>query len=321
MAVDAPPVPVSQKTLQSIADTLGVSKEEASSLDNLRSFFIKLSEPHVLDKDHRQDRTVEFDDKKVLISIIKPLGHENKVLPVIFYIHGGGWMTCDYIVNNQMVHELANRANAYIVFPHYTFSPEVKHPVALEECYAALQWVKENGETLNFDLSRLSVAGDSAGGNLSAAISILCNRKKDNCIKQQVIVYPVTDHDFEKESYKQYGDVDLLNTATLKYMWDSHVENEQDYESPLLCPARASDSDMLGLPPALVISAQEDILRDETEEYAVKLKQANVDTTSIRINNIAHGFFAFALPKLCPESIFTIQIIAGWLQEKWFPKY
>ncbi|KAI9253225.1 alpha/beta hydrolase fold-domain-containing protein [Sporodiniella umbellata] len=314
----APPVPLGEATIQSLSLALGVSKEDAVKLENYRLFYDAIFFYHELDKEYRKDSIIEYEGQKIKISIIKPKEHNNQVLPVILYIHGGGWILGDIKCYNKQLHEATNCAKAYIVFPYYSLSPEVKYPVALEECYTTLQWIQKSGETLKFDTSRLAVAGDSAGGNLAAALTILSKRRENKGIKQQVLYYPITDNNFETESYQQYKDNRFLNANTLKYMWNMYARHEDDFKYPLLAPLKATQEDLEGLPPALVIAAEMDPLRTESELYARKLQKANVETVSVRYNGVEHGFVTTSTPAISPEGIQAIQQTSEWLKDKWF---
>ncbi|KAI9253227.1 alpha/beta hydrolase fold-domain-containing protein [Sporodiniella umbellata] len=315
----APPLPLGESSIQAVSLAVGVSREDAVKLENYRLFFGAVSSYHELDKEYREDRMIE-EDKKVKISIIKPKEHNNQILPVILYIHGGGWIAGDILFYNKQLHEVgaSNRAKAYIVFPYYSLSPEVKYPVALEECYTTLQWIQKSGETLKFDTSRLAVAGDSAGGNLTAAFTLFCKQKNNSGLKQQILYYPATDNDFENESQKIHRNNDVVNTESIIYMWNSYVRDESDFELSLVTPLKATLEELEGLPPALLIVAENDPIRTDGELYAKKLKKANVEAISVRYNGVEHGFITFATPDISAEGIQALQQTSDWLKSKWF---
>ncbi|KAI9253224.1 alpha/beta hydrolase fold-domain-containing protein [Sporodiniella umbellata] len=312
-----PPIPLTPDLLQAVKSVLGVSEEEATQLDVYRNFTDMVSTPDKADEKFKEDLTAEVDSKKVKVSIIKPSGHNNEVLPVILYLHGGGWVFCNYVTFSKQMHQMANCANAYVVFPHYSLSPEAKYPVALEECYTTLQWMQKNSKSLKFDLSRLAVVGDSAGGNLAAALTLLCKQRNNKGIKQQVLYYPVTDSNFETSTYRQYTNSNGPNAKFMKYLWECYVRDEKDYHSSLVAPLKATDEELEGLPPALFVFAEIDALRDEGEAYAKKLRKAGVDILSVRYNQAVHGFVTFALPNISAAGIAAIQQTADWLKRRW----
>ncbi|KAG1467050.1 hypothetical protein G6F56_004582 [Rhizopus delemar] len=311
-----PPIPLNLPTIELIKQILDVSAEEACTHESVRRFMSATAMP-IDDTVQKEDRTIEIDNIKVDISIVRPLEYKNKVLPVILLLHGGGWAFGDYSAFSAFISELVNRANACLVFVHYSLSPEVKHPVALEECYAALCWIQKNANSLNIDSSRLAVAGDSAGGNLSAALTLLSKQRGNTGISQQVLFYPVTDSNFETSTYEEYKDDIFLDRAMMKHVWEVYVRNKEDYDLPLLAPLKSTVEELKGLPPALIINAEIDVLRDDGEAYARKLKKAGVNTISTRYNNVRHAFVTLATPTICPEGILAIQQTVNWLKKEW----
>ncbi|KAG1038156.1 hypothetical protein G6F43_012736 [Rhizopus delemar] len=311
------PVSLPPFVIDIIAKTFGISPEEAAKPENmqfLREQMESMKEPGNVEK---EDRTIEFDHVKVDLTIVKPLGHANKTLPVILYLHGGGWVFGDYPVFSVFLNKLANYMPCCIVFVNYSLSPKVKHPVALEECYASLCWVQQNAQALNVDLNRLAVAGDSAGGNLTAALTILAKQRGNTGITSQVLFYPVVDNDFETESYNLYKDDAFLSRERMQHVWQLYTAKEQDWSSPLMAPLKATTEELSGLPPALVITAERDVLRSEGVAYAKKLAKAGVSTLSTTYHNVAHGFVTFAMPRLLPEAYSVIAQMTDWLNRGW----
>ena len=217
------------------------------------------------------------------IQIVKPQGSGNKTLPVVMYFHGGGWVLGGFDTHERLLKELANDADAAIVFVNFTHSPEAKYPVPLEEAYAATKWIAENGQTLNLDPSRLVVAvSDSVGGNMAIVVALLANERGGPPITFQLLFYPVTNTNFDTPSYLKYQEGYFLARETMKWFFDNYLLNDTNREIPTVSPLQASIDQLSKLPPALIIVGENDVLRDEGEAYAHKLMQAGVPTTATR---------------------------------------
>ncbi|CAO3698765.1 unnamed protein product [Rhizopus stolonifer] len=312
-----PRVPLNPETIKVVSDVLGIPAEEACVLENYRRFTNIMTNPSTNALVYKEKRRIKFNDIEVKITIVRPIGREDEILPVILYLHGGGWVLGSYDIFSVSTDELVNRSNACLVYVDYSLSPEVKYPVALEECYATLCWIQKNADSIKVDSSRLAVAGDSAGGNLSTALALLSKQRGNTGISQQVLIYPVTDSIFETCSYEEHKDDPVINRNIMKYFWESYIRDENDYNLPLLAPLKSKMEDLKGLPPALVITAESDVLKDEGEAYAKKLKKAGVPTVSIRYNNSSHGFYSLGTPNISKEGILAIQQTASWLKEEW----
>lgn len=207
------------------------------------------------------------------------------------YFHGGGWVLGGPDTHDRLVRELANDAHAAIVFVNYTPSPEAKYPVPIEQAYAATKWVAENGHTINVDSSRLAVVGDSVGGNMAAAITLLAKERGGvPKINYQVLFYPVTDANFVTPSYNAYQDGYFLTRENMKWFWDNYTSNQTNRKEPTVSPLQASIEQLKGLPPALIINGEFDVLRDEGEAYARKLIEAGVPVTGVRYHGTIHDF-------------------------------
>jgi len=229
---------------------------------------------------------------KLLIQIVRPQGsNSNKKLPVVMYFHGGGWVLGGFDTHERLLRELANGSHAAIVFVNYTRSPEAKYPIALEEAYAATKWIAENGQTLNLNSSRLAVAGDSVGGNMATSVALLSKERGTPTIGFQLLFYPVTDANFDTDSYIKYQDGYFLTREAMKWFWANYLSNDTNIKEPTVSPLQASVGQLGGLPPALIIVGENDVLRDEGgEAYAHKLMQAKVPTTAIRFLGTIHDF-------------------------------
>lgn len=227
---------------------------------------------------------------EVSIQIVRPPNNNNKTFPTIMYFHGGGWVLGGFDTHERLVREIAIGAHAAVVFVNYTPSPEAKYPVPLEQAYAATKWVAENGQTINVNSSHLAVVGDSVGGNMAAAVALLAKERGGPKIKYQVLFYPVTDANFDTPSYTAYQDGYFLTREAMKWFWDNYTSNQTNRKEPTVSPLQASIEQLRGLPPALIINGEFDVLRDEGEAYAHKLIEAGVPVTGLRYHGTIHDF-------------------------------
>jgi acetyl esterase/lipase len=221
--------------------------------------------------------------------IVKPAG-TTATLPVILYIHGAGWVFGNAHTHDRLVRELAVGANAAVVFPEYDLSPEARYPVAIEQNYTVARWIVQEGATKNLDASRLAVAGDSVGGNMSAALTLMAKERGDVPLVHQVLFYPVTDAAFDTGSYHQFAEGYFLRRDGMQWFWDQYTTDEAERAQITASPLRATTEQLTGLPPALVITGEADVLRDEGEAYANKLREAGVPVTAVRFQAVIHDF-------------------------------
>ncbi|MGW0998795.1 alpha/beta hydrolase [Streptomyces sp. NPDC002520] len=221
--------------------------------------------------------------------IVKPAG-ATATLPVIVYIHGAGWVFGNAHTHDRLVRELAVGANAAVVFPEYDLSPEVRYPVAIEQNFAVAKWVVEEGASKGLDGSRMAVAGDSVGGNMTAALTLMAKERGGIPLLQQVLFYPVTDANFDTGSYHQFATGYFLRRDGMQWFWDQYTTDENERAQITASPLRATVEQLKDLPPALVITGEADVLRDEGEAYANKLREAGVPVTAVRFQGIIHDF-------------------------------
>lgn len=233
--------------------------------------------------------TVPAEVGDVRVRIVKPLGSRG-TLPVVLYVHGGGWVIGNAGTHDRLVRELAVGAEAAVVFVEYDRSPEARYPVAVEQAYATARWITEKGAGEGLDASRLAVAGDSVGGNMTAALTLLAKQRGDVTFVHQSMYYPVTDAAQDTGSYREFADGPYLTAKAMAWFWDCYTTDPAQRAEITASPLRASLEELRGLPPALVVVDDHDVLRDEGEAYARKLTQAGVPTTSIRINGTLHDF-------------------------------
>ncbi|MFF0187726.1 alpha/beta hydrolase [Streptomyces sp. NPDC005244] len=221
--------------------------------------------------------------------LVRPAGATD-TLPVILYIHGAGWVFGNAHTHDRLVRELAVGARAAVVFPEYDLSPEARYPVAIEQNYTVARWIVEQGAGKGLDASRIAVAGDSVGGNMTAALTLMAKERGDVPLVAQVLFYPVTDANFETGSYHQFATGYFLRRDGMQWFWDQYTTDESQRAEITASPLRATVDQLTGLPPALVITGEADVLRDEGEAYANKLREAGVPVTAVRYQGIIHDF-------------------------------
>lgn len=213
--------------------------------------------------------------------------------PCLVYFHGGGWVIGDLDTHDGVCRKLAAGAGCVVIAVDYRLAPEHPYPAPLDDCYAAVCWAAENSGSLGIDPEHIAVGGDSAGGNLSAAVSLRARADAGPPIALQLLVYPVTDAQFDTPSYSENKEGYMLTLDSMVWFWDQYLCGSQnDRLDPLISPHRATD--LAGLPPACVITAEFDPLRDEGEAYAKRLADAGVPTHSQRFDGMIHGFFAMS---------------------------
>jgi acetyl esterase len=225
----------------------------------------------------------------VPIRAVRPKG-VTEMLPAVVYVHGAGWVLGGWESHDRLVLELVNGANVAAIFVDFTLSPEARYPVAIEQAYAAARWVAENGAALNVDSSRLAIAGDSVGGNMAIAVTMLAKQRGGPKIDFQLLFYPVTDASFDTPSYQQFASGYFLTREAMKWFWNHYLPDVARRSEPTASPLRAPDELLEGLPPALVINGECDVLRDEGEGYARKLMRAGVPVTATRYMGTIHDF-------------------------------
>ena len=235
------------------------------------------------------EKTIQVDGQSISLTIVRPAGVKGE-LPVFMFFHGGGWVLGDFPTHERLVRDLVAGSGAVAVFVNYTPSPEAHYPVAINQAYAATKWVAEHGKQINVDGKRLAVVGNSVGGNMAAVVALMAKDKGTPAIRFQALLWPVTDASFETASYNQFAEGHFLSKNMMKWFWDNYTTDAGQRGEIYASPLRASTAQLKGLPPALVQTAEADVLRDEGEAYARKLDAAGVPVTAVRYNGMIHDY-------------------------------
>ncbi len=237
----------------------------------------------------KSEKNIDVDGMKVKLTIVRPAGAKAD-LPAFMFFHGGGWVLGDFLTHERFVRDLVVGSGAVAVFVNYTPSPEAQYPVAINQAYAATKWVAENGKEIGVDGKRLALAGNSVGGNMSAVVALMAKEKGGPELKLQILFWPVTDASFDTASYQQFATKRFLTKNMMIWFWDNYTKNPAERKDIHASPLQASVEQLKGLPPALVITDENDVLRDEGEAYARKLSEAGVLVASVRYNGMIHDF-------------------------------
>lgn len=235
------------------------------------------------------EKTIQADGHTIKLNIVRPAGVKGP-LPVFIFIHGGGWILGDYPTHKRMVRDLVVLSGCAGVFVNYTPSPEAHYPTAINEIYAATDWVSKHGSEINVNGKKLAVVGNSVGGNMTAVTCLMAKDKKGPEIKLQIMMWPIVDAGFDTESYKLFGAQRFLTTPLIKWMYDQYTTDLAERKEVYASPLQATIEQLTGLPPALIQVAENDVLRDEGEAYGRKLEEAGVKATTVRYNGVIHDF-------------------------------
>ena len=235
------------------------------------------------------EKTIVQDGKTVKLYIMKP-EHVKGKPGVLLFIHGGVWIVGNFENHKRLLRDLVVGSGQIGVFVEYTPLPQAKFPTQMDESYAALTWVAAHAGEFGADGSRIAVAGNSVGGDMAAALTLMAKDRNGPKISYQVLFIPATDASVDTESYKMFGTERFLARDFMKYGWDLYAPDAKTRDNPYVSPLRASKDELKGLPPALVITAENDPLRDEGEAYAHKLMDAGVSVAATRYNGTIHDF-------------------------------
>lgn len=258
-----------------------------------------------------EDRTIPGGPS---IKILRPRNAAG-LLPAVVYIHGAGWVFGNAHTHDRLIRELAARGEVAVVFPNYSLSPEARYPVAIEESYATVTWVAEHGREHGLDGTRLTVSGDSVGGNMAAAMTLMAKARGGPAIQRQLLFYPVTDAAFETESYLEFATGYFLRRDAMMWFWDQYTTDPKQRAEITASPLRATTEQLRGLPEALVITAEADVLRDEGEAYARKLREAGVRVAAARFQGIIHDFVMLNALAGTAATRAAMTLATSWLRQ------
>ena len=235
------------------------------------------------------ERNISSDGQDVKLVVARPAGVTGQ-LPAFMFFHGGGWVLGDFPTHERFVHDLVAGSGATAVFVEYDRSPEAHYPVAINQAYAATSWVAAHGKEIGVDGGRLAVVGNSVGGNMAAVVALMAKDRGTPNIRFQLLFWPVTNARFDTESYDRFADGHFLTRNMMRWFWDSYTTDPRERNDVYASPLQASSERLKGVAPALIQTAEMDVLRDEGEAYARKLDQAGVDVTATRYNGLIHDY-------------------------------
>lgn len=246
---------------------------------------------------------------EIPVSIYRPQGTRS-ALPAVMYFHGGGWVLGSKNTHDRLLRELTASTGAAFVFVNYTPAPDAQFPVQIEQAYAATKYVADHAGELSLDGSRLAVAGDSVGGAMATAIAMLAKERIGPSICHQALLYPVTDSSLSQASYDEFSEGFWLTSAAMKWFWDAYAPDLKDRKKAIASPLLASKEQLIGLPATLLLTAENDVLRNEGEEYARKLIEAGVEVSVVRVLATIHDFAMLNALAETPPVVSAIQFVS-----------
>ena len=292
-------------------ESLGLPAYQDLSPQEARKQFLDLAPPvdPLLSVKRVEDRSIPGPDGEIPIRLYYPAGQAP--FATLVYFHGGGWVIGDLDTHHGFCHALAKTSGCLVVAVDYRLAPEHRYPAAVEDAYAATQWIAENSELIQADPDRFAVCGDSAGGHLAAVVSLMARDRKGPRIDLQILIYPITDCSFDTPSYEENREGYMLTRDLMKWFWNHFINDESEADDPYASPLRAKN--FSNLPPALILTAEYDPLRDEGEEYGNKLQEAGVNVTLSRYPGMIHAFIRmFAVLDKANDAL---DQVAGTLRE------
>lgn len=259
--------------------------------ENARNFLNKLQEKTHQEIEADVTDTAIFTDAmdNVEVRVVRPKNNNEK-LPAIIYVHGGGWILGNKNVYDMLTRKLACCTNSIVIFPEYMLAPEGTYPTQTDQIYATLQYIYENPNEFNIDRDKIAIVGDSVGGNMATVTALRTKNEKGPKLLFQCLFYPVTSADMDTKSYDDFKDGPWLTKKAMEWFWDTYQPNKKLRNDPYISPLNAEIDDLKGLPPALIVTDENDVLRDEGEAYARKLDLAGVDVLNVRVNGTFHDF-------------------------------
>jgi acetyl esterase len=260
------------------------------------------------------EKTITQDGYHVKLYIMKPT-HVSGTPGVLLFIHGGVWIVGNFDNHKRLLRDLVVGSGQVGVFVEYTPLPKAKFPTAIEESYATLKWIAAHGAEIGADGKRIAVAGNSVGGNMTAALALMAKDRHGPQIRYQALLIPATDASVDTESYRTFSEGRFLPRAFMKYGWDLYAPDAKTRDNPYVSPLRASLEQLKGLPPALVVTAENDPLRDEGEAYARKMKEAGVQVSAVRFNGTIHDFVLLNALRHVPSTESALELISKGIHD------
>ncbi len=284
-------------------------------VDEARKLLIDVqSNPKDLKAVHIEERAILAGPSGTIsLTLVRP-ENVKEPLPVLMYFHGGGWILGGFKTHEPLVRELVSEAHVLVVFVNYSSSPEAKYPVPIEEAYAATKYMADHPHEFNAAEGKLAVAGDSVGGNMAIAVTMLAKERRGPKIQRQVLFYPVTDANFNNDSYQQFTAGPWLTKPAMEWFWNAYAPDEKTRREITATPLNASIEQLQNLPAALVITAENDVLRDEGEAYARKLTEAGVEVNAVRCLSTIHDFVMLNALKATPAAKLALALAIQSLQ-------
>lgn len=265
-------------------------------------------------KANTTDTKIFSNGTNIDIRIVRPQNNKDK-LPAILYIHGGGWILGSKNTHDMLIKNLVNLTKTAIIFPEYSKSPEAKYPVAINEIYTVLKYIYENPEELNIDKTKIAIAGDSVGGNMATVTALRAKNQNGPKIAAQCLLYPVTSADMDTQSYNDFKDGPWLTKEAMNWFWNAYISDKNDLKDPYVSPLNADTEDLVEMPDTLIITDENDVLRDEGEAYAQKLDMAGVNVLNIRTNGTIHDFLMLNALSETPQAKGTLMIVSEFLKK------
>ena len=286
-------MPIHPQTLAVIDIMAQMGVSVGGSPSDLRALMASFPRPEGDPVDVVANRTVPGPAGDIPVRIYSPSGVGSRPSPAMVWFHGGGWVYGSLDSADFVCRGIANRAGCRVISVDYRLAPEAKCPAAVDDCFAVTRWVADHAAELDVDANRIAVGGDSCGGNLAAVVTQLAREHGGPTLAFQALVYPITNHRFDTPSYRDYGNGYLLTRDAMVYFWNHYLGEQADGTGPLASPLRAAT--LAGLPPAIVITAEYDPLRDDGEAYAARLRADDVAVELVRYDGQIHGFFGNAM--------------------------
>lgn len=304
---------------QVLLDRLALEKAPAVSTqtpDQARAALLKLqSEPVDMSNLSIQQRTVIEASQKLHLWIVRPNDAVSVQRAAVLYLHGAGWVMGDFATHRRLIRDLVLASGSVFIFLEYDRAPEARYPVAIKQAYAALCYVGSHSEDLLLDPARVSVAGNSVGGNMAAVLCLLARERGKQLIAAQLLFDPVTDASLDSPSFRTFAEGPWLTRTAMKWFWDQYLPDHSRRRIASVSPLRASEQELARLPKTLTLTVENDVLRDEGEAYGRALLRTGTDALTVRINGTIHDFML--LNTLAKSSLTraALSLAAGFLRE------